>query len=54
MKEYIGSLICSFSFWYDQQFLSHLTMNEDDWSTFDKFKWKIFNILYRFGTFLLR
>ena len=53
-KEWLGYSICELAFKYDRKFLSHLTFDEDEWTTLDFVKWKIYDITYDIGTFFLK
>ena len=52
MRETISYYIIELAFKYDKMFLGHLSMNEDEWNKLDQAKWKVFNLMYRAGTFI--
>jgi len=51
-KNNLGIKVCDIAFWYDRRFLSDLTLDEDDWSMWQWFRWKVSNLLFRMGCYL--
>ncbi len=49
IKHSIADFICSIAFFYDENFLTDLPENEDNWTKWQWFKWRIMSKIYMFG-----
>lgn len=53
LKKFIGNWSVNFSFWIDKNYLTDLTWDESEWTFYQTTKWKISNLAYRLGGFML-
>ena len=53
IKELVGNWSVNFAFWIDRNYLTDLTWDESEWTFYQRTKWKISNLAYRLGGFLL-